>query len=193
MGEGPAVVDRVGSLGLPIFVDAKLHDIPNTVAGAAAQLGAHGARWVTAHCAGGEEMLAAAVEALREASDGNAGVLAVTVLTSLDETVLRETGVTRSVHEQVMDMATLAQRAGCEGVVCSVHEAAIVKAAAPELVAVTPGIRPAGASANDQRRVSTPEEAIALGADYLVVGRPITRVPDPGGAAREIAAMAGVG
>jgi orotidine-5'-phosphate decarboxylase len=189
MGEGPAVVDQVCGLGLPVFVDAKLHDIPNTVAGAARGLGSHGARWVTVHAAGGSEMMRAAVDALEEASDGYAGALAVTMLTSVDEMVLAESGITRSLADQVGEMAALAAKSGCEGVICSVHEVGVVRKAAPDLIAVTPGIRPAGVDANDQKRVSTPEEAISAGADYIVVGRAITGADDPVGAAQQMSSL----
>lgn len=187
MGPGPAVVAAVAELGKPVFCDAKLHDIPNTVEHAARQVGRLGARWLTVHAGGGEAMLRAAVEGL--ASAGNeAGILAVTVLTSLDAAALSSTGVTGSPGKQVARLARLAASAGVEGVVCSVKELGDVAQVAPDLVKVTPGVRPPGADAGDQARVATPQEAMARGADLLVIGRPITRAPDPVAAAAAIAA-----
>lgn len=179
MGEGPAVVSRVAALGAPVFVDAKLHDIPNTVAGAAARLGSIGARWVTVHASGGEEMMRAAVEALAVGAEHGAGVLAVTVLTSFDEATLKAVGFGMGPADQTGAMARLAAAAGAEGVVCAVPEAESIKALGLDLIVATPGIRPAGSDRADQRRVATPSEAIRAGADLLVVGRPITSAADP--------------
>jgi orotidine-5'-phosphate decarboxylase len=187
MGEGPAVASRLIELGSPVFVDAKLHDIPNTVARAARRLGEIGARWVTVHASGGEEMVRVATEALAESSPGRAGVLAVTVLTSLEQHDLAATGVDRILGDQVVAMAELGARAGAEGVVCAVTEAPRVKESGLDLTIVTPGIRPAGAESSDQRRVATAGAAVGAGADLLVVGRPITAAPDPVAAAIEIA------
>jgi orotidine-5'-phosphate decarboxylase len=186
MGEGPAVVSRVAALGAPVFVDAKLHDIPSTVAGAATRLGSIGARWVTVHASGGEEMVRAAVEALFTGSEGVAGVLAVTVLTSLDEATLETVGLGGNPTEHVIAMARLAAAAGAEGVVCAVPEAVAVKALGLALSVATPGIRPAGSDSADQKRVATPAEAVSAGADLLVVGRPITAAADPVGAALSV-------
>jgi orotidine-5'-phosphate decarboxylase len=188
MGEGPKIVPRVAAGSTPVFVDAKLHDIPNTVGGAASRLGALGARWVTVHAAGGGEMMRVAVKALSESSGGMAGVLAVTVLTSLDPPALADTGVGRALVEQVEAMARLGARAGVEGVVCAVSEASAVKALGLPLIVATPGIRSAGADNADQRRVATPGDAVRAGADLLVIGRPITAAPDP-----VVAALAVVG
>jgi orotidine-5'-phosphate decarboxylase len=187
MGEGPSVVAGVIELGSPVFVDAKLHDIPNTVARAAWRLGDLGARWVTVHASGGEEMVRVAAEALAESSEGRAGALAVTVLTSLDERGLAAVGVGRPLGDQVAAMAQIGARAGAEGVVCAVTEAARVKELGLDLTVVTPGIRPAGAESSDQRRVATPGAAIRAGADLLVVGRPITTAPDPVASAISVA------
>ncbi|MDX1468805.1 MAG: orotidine-5'-phosphate decarboxylase [Acidimicrobiia bacterium] len=184
---GPSLISRVADLGLPVFADAKLHDIPNTVRGAARALASHGARWVTVHGAGGSAMVRAAVEGLDEGGDGAAGALVVTVLTSLDHSDLAETGVWRATEDQVLSMAGLAQQSGAEGVICSPGEVARLKASFPGLLAVTPGIRPEGSSADDQIRISTPRAALTSGADYLVVGRPITRASDPIAAARHMA------
>jgi orotidine-5'-phosphate decarboxylase len=190
MGEGPTVIERVVSLGKPVFCDVKLHDIPNTVAAAACQLGRLGVRWMTVHAAGGEAMMRAAVEGLAETTPGPAGVLAVTVLTSLSAGDLPKIGVPSDPRGQVIRLAELADAAGVEGVVCSVAEVEAVAESVPRLVRVTPGIRPGGADPGDQARVATPRRAIAAGADVLVVGRPITRAPDPVATARAIAAEA---
>jgi len=187
MGPGPATVGAIRELGKPVFVDAKLHDIPHTVNRAARALGAVGARWVTAHAAGGKSMLAAAVEGLATGANGHAaGVLAITVLTSLTPADLASTGVTGSPGRHVARLSKLAAAVGAEGVVCSVKELGDVHQVAPDLLRVTPGIRPAGSDTNDQARVDTPTEAIQRGADRLVIGRPITRADDPVGAARAI-------
>ncbi len=189
MGPGPAAAAALAGLGLPVLVDAKLHDIPHQVERAARQLGALGARWVTAHAAGGPAMLEAAAKGLAAGAGGRAaGLLAVTVLTSLDEAELAATGVQTSPGRLTARRARLAVKAGCEGVVCSPRELQVVADVAPELCKVTPGIRPAGAASDDQRRTATPEEAVAWGADLLVVGRPITQAQDPAAVAAEIAA-----
>ncbi|MFO7300390.1 MAG: orotidine-5'-phosphate decarboxylase [Actinomycetes bacterium] len=188
MAEGPRAVAAVADLGLPVFADAKLHDIPNTVAGAARALGRHGARWVTLH-PGGRAMVRAGVEALAEGAGGReAGVLVVTVLTSLDQGDLDDIGISRPVSEQVQAMAALAADCGAEGVVCSPAEIASARRGGPGLTVVTPGIRPAGSGGDDQKRVATPARARAAGADWLVIGRPITAAPDPADAAARIAA-----
>lgn len=181
-GVGPAAVSEIAGLGRPVFVDAKLHDIPNTVERAAARIRAAGARWVTVHAAGGEEMMRAAVTGM-----AGKGVLAVTVLTSVDQRGLAAVGIDASLIDQVLRLTALAESAGAEGVVCSPGEAGAIKSARPGLSLFTPGVRPEGSSLHDQKRVSTPAEALAAGADYLVIGRPITAAPDPGAAAREIA------
>ena len=187
-GPGPAVVDALVRVGLPVFADAKLHDIPTQVEAAAYRLGTHGARWVTAHVSGGEDMLAAAASGLaRGAGAADAGVLGVSVLTSLDERALAEVGIQRSPGQLVSRMARVALRSGCEGLVCSPKELNVVQQTAPELVKVTPGVRLRDAE-DDQRRTASPAEAIARGADWLVVGRPITQAPDPTAAAEEILA-----
>jgi orotidine-5'-phosphate decarboxylase len=191
MSDGPAVVAAVGELGKPVFADAKLHDIPNTVGQAAGALGRYGARWVTVHASGGTAMMRAAVEGLG-GSAPEAGVLAVTVLTSLDEAALRSVGVQDATSVHVARLARLAAQAGTEGVVCSAHELDAVGRAASGLLRVTPGVRPAGGSHDDQARIATPAAAMAAGADLLVIGRPITRAPDPYRAAMQIAAEIGI-
>ncbi len=188
MGPGPGVVAAVGKLGQPVFADAKLHDIPNTVHGAARQLGLAGARWVTAHAAGGEAMLEAAVAGL-EAGAGarSSGILAITVLTSLDEAGLVATGVGSTPGKLTARRARLAEQSGCEGVICSARELGVIADVTPRLLKVVPGIRPPGVALDDQARVATPEEALRRGADHLVVGRAITTAPDPVAAARDLA------
>ncbi len=177
--EGPRMVAEIAALGLPVFADAKLHDIPNTVSGAARALGRHGARWVTVHAGGGQVMIEEAVAGLQSGCDGPAGVLVVTVLTSLDDGDLASVGVDRTVGDQVEAMTGLAERSGAEGVVCSPNEVGRARSASPSLLRFTPGIRVEGGDSHDQKRISTPAEAIAGGADYLVVGREITRATDP--------------
>lgn len=187
MGPGPGVLGALQEFGLPIFVDAKLHDIPNTVERAAEQLGRWGARWVTAHAAGGAAMLEAAAAGLAKgAGDADAGILAITVLTSLSEADLAPTGITLSPGRITAKRARLAAAAGCEGVIASVRELGVLDDVAPELVAITPGIRPAGAPHHDQARVATPAEARRRGADAIVVGRAITQASDPLEVARAI-------
>lgn len=178
MSPSPDVVERVAEIGKPVFADAKLHDIPATVERAARQLGKRGARWVTAHVPGGVEMLRAAASGLAEGSDGRAGILGVTVLTSVDASILRETGLPVGVSEQVRRLVGLASDGGAEGVICSLSEVGIAKNAA-DLIVVTPGVRLDGDATDDQRRVSTVGQAKDSEADYLVIGRSITRAPDP--------------
>lgn len=188
MGVGPAMVGAIADLGLPVFADAKLHDIPNTVERAAHNLGSIGARWVTVHGGGGPAMLEAAREGLMSASSGRpAGILVVTVLTSLDTGDLGKVGMGSSVGKQVVRLTRLAQEAGAEGVVSSVRELGDVVQVAPDLTRFVPGIRPSDGSRHDQVRVATPAEAISRGADWLVVGRPITRAEDPVAAVSAIA------
>jgi orotidine-5'-phosphate decarboxylase len=191
MGPGPATVAAVAELGLPVFADAKLHDIPNTVSRAARQLGRYGARWVTVHALGSKAMMEAAVEALASVNSG-AGILAITVLTSLGPDDLARTGLGNSPGKQVARLSKLAKDAGTEGVVCAVKELGDVAQAAPGLLRVTPGIRPAGSDPGDQSRTAEPAAAIARGADYLVIGRPIIANPNPEEAAIAIRAELGL-
>jgi orotidine-5'-phosphate decarboxylase len=187
MGPGPGTIGALVRLGKPVFVDAKLHDIPTTVHRAARQIGRAGARWVTVHASGGAAQLEAAAEGLAEgAGAGQAGVLAVTVLTSLTDTDLSMTGVVGTAGKQSSRLARLAAGHGAEGVICSVKELGVIASVAPSLLRVTPGIRPQGIDADDQKRISTPEEAISRGADWLVIGRAITRAADPRRAAELI-------
>ena len=187
LANGPAGVRGIG--GRPIFLDLKLHDIPNTVAGAVRAVLPLAPRMLTVHAAGGAAMIEAARTAADQAGAGRPIVLAVTVLTSLDASALAETGVADPPAAQVLRLARLALAAGADGLVCSPLEVAILRdafGAAPTLV--VPGIRPAGAAAGDQARTMTPEQAVAAGADWIVVGRPITAAPDPAAAAAAIAA-----
>ncbi len=185
---GPALVAEVRELGLPVFLDLKLHDIPNTVERAASNAARLGVAMLTVHASGGEAMLRAAVAGAAKAQRPPA-VLAVTVLTSLDDGALAELGIPGGASGRVAAWAALAQRCGCAGVVCSPQEAAGLRSAlGPGFLLVTPGVRPSGESRGDQRRVATPREAIAAGADLLVVGRPITAAADPVAAAEAIVA-----
>ncbi len=194
-GPGPATIAALAELGRPVFADAKLHDIPSQVEAAAERLGHWGARWVTAHLSGGSVMVEAAVAGLSRGSGGAAGILGVSVLTSLDDAALAAVGIAVTPGKLVSRMARVADRAGCEGIVCSPRELGIVGDVAPNLAKVTPGIRPVGGASgsDDQARVATPEQAIAHGATYLVVGRPITKASDPAAAAEEIAASVAAG
>ncbi len=188
VAHGPALVSEVLALGVPVFLDLKLHDIPNTVERAARGAARLGVSLLTVHASGGEAMLRAAVAGAAAATPAPA-VVAVTVLTSLDDGSLADLGITGGAAARAKGWAGLAQRCGCTGVVCSAREAAALRAALGEgFLLVTPGVRPAGQDAGDQRRVTTPREAIAAGSDLLVVGRPITGAPDPAAAADEILA-----
>lgn len=187
---GPDPIEEVAALGLPVFADAKLDDIPTQVERAARALGERGARWVTAHASGGADMLRAAVAGLAAGND-DAGILAVTILTSLDRERLAEVGVDAAPTELAATMAAVASTTGCEGVVCSPYELDAVRGAAPDVLTVVPGIRPAAVD-DDQARTATPAAAIAAGADYLVVGRPISAAPDPVAAAIAIRGAAAV-
>ncbi|MEX0865309.1 MAG: orotidine-5'-phosphate decarboxylase [Acidimicrobiia bacterium] len=179
LGEGRGAIQQIARLGLPVFADAKLHDIPNTVEAAARALAGQGARWVTVHAGGGRRMVEAAVGGLGDGLDGRpAGVLVVTVLTSLDDGDLRATGVSRAVGDQVAAMADLAANAGAEGVICPPAAIGRVKEVAPQLTVVVPGLR-IDDDWHDQKQVGSPLEALAAGADYLVMGRAITRAADP--------------
>jgi orotidine-5'-phosphate decarboxylase len=189
---GPSLVAQLDGLGLPVFLDLKLHDIPNTVDRAARNCAGLGVRALTVHASGGEAMLAAAVtgaEAGKAAGRPRPLVLAVTVLTSLDNEALERLGISGGAAARVWGWAAMAHRAGCDGVVCSPRELAMLRRdMPPDFVLLSPGIRPAGAAADDQRRVATPSAALAAGADYLVVGRPITAAGDPAAAAEAIIA-----
>jgi orotidine-5'-phosphate decarboxylase len=192
--EGPAVVRRLVAEGNRVFLDLKFHDIPNTVRAAAHQAALLGASLITIHAAGGRKMIAAAGEGVRVAAKETGGsqptkVLAVTALTSLSAEDLAEVGFQGSPEEVVVRLARLAKSAGADGVIASPREiSAIREACGPDFLIVTPGIRPATGSSDDQARTATPASAIRAGADYLVIGRPITGATDPAAAADAIAA-----
>jgi orotidine-5'-phosphate decarboxylase len=184
VAEGPSVVGRVRELApdVEIFLDLKLHDIPNTMKGAIRSVRSLGVKFLTVHAGSGTAHLQACVE---EAA-GAVGILAVTVLTSQDEVACRQAGHTRAVEELVEMRAVCAREAGCAGVVCSGRELGRVRAVAPRLARVVPGIRPAGADEGDQQRVMTPARAVVEGASYIVVGRPILQAADQAAAADAI-------
>ncbi|MCB1745890.1 MAG: orotidine-5'-phosphate decarboxylase [Gammaproteobacteria bacterium] len=179
---GPAAVRALGTRGFEVFLDLKFHDIPNTVAGACRAAADLGCWMVNVHAGGGRAMMTAAAAALA----GQAGrplLIAVTVLTSLDDLALGEVGVDATAGDQVVRLATLAESCGLDGVVCSPLEIAPLRGCLdPGFTLVTPGVRPAGAAQDDQVRIATPGSAIAAGASYLVVGRPVTRAADPAAA-----------
>ena len=190
---GPEGVRTIARRGMPVFLDLKLHDIPNTVAGAIRALVRLNVAFLTVHAAGGRTMLQAAAAAAREAADSlgtkRPRLLAVTVMTSLDENDLRDVGQDPVPAHQVDRLAFLAQDSGVDGVVCSAQEIAHLRRRyGQHLVLMVPGIRPAWTTQDDQKRITTPAEAVGLGADYLVIGRPITRATDPAEAARRISA-----
>lgn len=170
-----------------IFLDVKFHDIPNTVAGAMKSALLAKPQFMTVHASGGIAMMKAAVDAAKTAGASRPKILAVTVLTSLDENELAAVGQGQNVADQVLRLAKLAAAAGVDGVVCSPHEIEILRRNFPrDFLLVVPGIRPAEADKGDQKRTLTPEEALKLGASYLVIGRPITEAADPADAARRM-------
>ena len=187
---GPDAVRRITGLGERVFLDLKLHDIPNTVARAAAEAARLGVAMLDFHLGGGARMVTAAREAVDAAglrAEDRPILLGITVLTSFDQDDLRSVGVSDMVEDQVTRLARLGRAAGLDGVVASPHEVAAIRAACGQaFVIVTPGIRPAGASRGDQRRVMTPGEAIAAGSDYLVIGRPILESANPVAAVEEV-------
>lgn len=179
---GPSLVERLQSRGFAVFLDLKFHDIPNTVAQACRAAADLGVWMVNVHALGGSAMMSAARDAI-EAYRQRPLLIAVTVLTSHGDDVLQEVGIDGTAAAAVYRLAGLARRSGLDGVVCSAREAAALRAReGGDFCLVTPGIRPAHAAADDQRRVSTPAAAIAAGASYLVVGRPVTSAPDPAAA-----------
>jgi orotidine-5'-phosphate decarboxylase len=184
--EGPRVVRDLVVSGRRVFLDLKYHDIPSTVAAAVREAAELGVSMLTIHAAGGGKMILAAVEAARDVNPA-LKLLGVTVLTSLDDQDLDKIGIRGHVADQVLRLAGLALTSGCQGVVASAREAAELRSElGHRFLIVTPGVRPAGRDHGDQSRVVTPTEAIAAGATYIVVGRPITSAPDPGVEARSI-------
>jgi orotidine-5'-phosphate decarboxylase len=191
LAAGGSMVEVLRERDYSVFLDLKFHDIPNTVAGAVRSVGPLGAELLTVHAAGGPAMLAAAAEAAAGLAHPPK-LLAVTVLTSMDQAQLAATGVTLTPAEQALALAKMAFGSGISGFVCSPEEALSLRAAIPRATLVTPGVRPSGAVIGDQKRIATPAAALAAGADYLVVGRPITQAPNPAEAAQAIfAEMAG--
>jgi orotidine-5'-phosphate decarboxylase len=178
--EGPQVVKRLAGLGFEIFLDLKFHDIPNTVSGAvAAATELPNVRLLTLHASGGVQMMRAARESII-ARKTRPALLGVTILTSLNAKEMRRIGLAGTPGSRAVALARLAKEAGLDGVVASAHEVrAIRRACGPKFLIVVPGVRPANVSANDQARVATPLEAVRAGADYLVIGRPITAAPNP--------------
>lgn len=184
---GPQGYRAVAAAGLPIFLDLKLHDIPNTVAGGIRAILPLKPAIVNVHAAGGAAMMRAAADAAREAGSDRPLVIGVTMLTSLDASDLADTGVSGTPGDHVRRLAGLAASSGLDGVVCSAHEIEVLRRdLSKDFKLVVPGIRPAGSDIADQKRIMTPAEALALGADILVIGRPITGAGDPRAAAEEI-------
>lgn len=177
---GPEFVKILANKGFDVFLDLKFHDIPNTVAKAVRASADLGVWMVNVHASGGSKMMIAAKEALVSYKQDAPLLIGVTVLTSMGQDDLLGLGITKTPAEQVMALATLANQSGLDGVVCSAWEAeALKQSQGKEFKLVTPGIRPAGSSADDQKRIMTPREAIDVGVDYLVIGRPITKANDP--------------
>jgi orotidine-5'-phosphate decarboxylase len=178
---GPAFVESLVKQGYDVFLDLKFHDIPNTVAKACQAAANLGVWMLNVHASGGLPMMQAAQEGLDKAYGAKAPLLiAVTVLTSMDESTLHTLGIQRSLSDHVLALAKLTQQAGLHGVVCSAQESAMLKQSlGSDFCLVTPGIRPADASQDDQTRIVTPKDALSLGSHYLVIGRPITQAADP--------------
>lgn len=193
MANGPQGVREVAKAGgLPYFLDVKLHDIPNTVAGAVRSILPLEPHLVTIHTSGGPAMMQAAAKAASAGGANRPKLIGVTVLTSLDDADLKAVGVTRSSTDQVVALARLAKDCGLDGAVCSPLEVAALRAACgPDFTLVVPGIRPAGGDVGDQKRVMTPKQGLDAGADVLVIGRPITQAANPAAAARAIASDIG--
>lgn len=180
---GPEIVRKVAATGAKIFLDLKLHDIPNTVAKAVAAASELDVQMLTLHLSGGRAMIEAAVAVRRPGLT----LLGVTVLTSVDEETMREVGVESSMEDQVVRLAQLGKRCGVDGLVASPHEVTALRAAVGEaMTIVTPGVRPDWVQADDQKRFATPAQALDAGADYLVIGRPITAHAEPATAAEKI-------
>lgn len=185
LSAGNEMVHALKRRGYSVFLDLKLHDIPNTIAGAVRSAASTGADMLTLHASGGPAMLAAAAEAAGKLS-APPKLLAVSVLTSMDSKQLQAIGVAGSPAEQVLRLAGLAAQAGISGLVASPEEIAQLRSGFPDLTLVIPGIRPAGSAVGDQKRIATPAAAVAAGANYLVIGRPITQAAEPAAAAQAI-------
>lgn len=191
VANGPQGVRAVAG-PTPLFLDLKLHDIPNTVSGGVRSACQVSPKFITIHAAGGESMMRAAADAAKAAGSSRPLLLAITVLTSLDDGDLDAVGQHGPVGEQAKRLAVLAKKSGLDGVVCSAHETAALRTeCGKDFLLVVPGIRPSWATSNDQKRVVTPVEAVRRGADYLVIGRPITQADDPASALERIAAEIG--
>lgn len=188
---GPAIVETLQAQGFEVFLDLKFHDIPNTTAMAVKAAAELGVWMVNVHCSGGLRMMAACREELDKLAGRKPLLIGVTVLTSMEQQDLAGIGLDIAPQEQVLRLAGLAAQAGMDGLVCSAQEAPALKASHPALQLVTPGIRPAGSSADDQKRILTPAKALAAGSDYLVIGRPISQAADPAQALADIVAELG--
>ena len=177
---GPAILDELHALGFDIFLDLKFHDIPNTVANAVSVAAKAGVWMVNVHASGGRRMMEASANALQQLPDNNTLLIAVTVLTSMDQSDLVEIGIDLTPEQHVKRLASLAKSSGMDGVVCSAQESNMLSTElGKDFVLVTPGIRPIGADQGDQKRIMMPAEAMAAGSHYLVMGRPITQAADP--------------
>lgn len=184
--EGPAVIRAMHDRDFQVFLDLKFHDIPNTVAKACAVAADMGVWMLNVHASGGMKMMEEAMKAVEQAGSGSL-LIAVTVLTSMDASEFRTIGLDGTAEDQVKRLASLAQTAGLHGVVCSAQEAPMLRQhCSPGFLLVTPGIRPADASKDDQKRTATPSEAMAMGVNYMVIGRPITQAVYPGKTLSEI-------
>lgn len=185
---GPSVVEKLHRQGFEVFLDLKFHDIPNTTAMAVKAAAELGVWMVNVHCSGGLRMMAACREELEKINGPRPLLIGVTVLTSMEQSDLAGIGLDIAPAQQVLRLAALATQAGLDGLVCSAQEAGALKAAHPQLQLVTPGIRPAGSAADDQKRILTPRQALAAGSDYLVIGRPISQAENPAAALAAIVA-----
>lgn len=189
MANGAAGYRPLAEMNLPIFLDVKLHDIPNTVKGAVQSLLPLAPTFMTIHTAGGAAMMRSAAQAASQAGENRPKLLGVTVLTSMDTQDLKEVGQDVDVNAQVKRLALLAKDSGLDGVICAPTEVAMLRqACGPDFVLMVPGIRPVWSASNDQKRVMTPEQALKDGASCLVIGRPITGAEDPAAAAQRLAA-----
>lgn len=177
---GPVILDELHKLGFDIFLDLKFHDIPNTVANAVSAAAKAGVWMVNIHASGGRRMMETSANALQQLSNNKTLLIAVTVLTSMDQSDLVEIGIDTTPEQHVKRLAALAKSSGMDGVVCSAQESSMLSTElGKDFVLVTPGIRPAGSDQGDQKRIMTPAQAMAAGSHYLVMGRPITQASDP--------------